>query len=223
MGRFQYTFPKWTNLILPMVIIVGMTAPLYVAFMVAWGFSPATTDVGYMPTQPVPFSHRVHAGELGIDCRYCHNTVEYAAVAAIPPTATCMNCHVQIHPESVKLAPLHESYETGMPMQWIKVHDMPDYAYFDHSAHVTRGVSCVECHGRIDTMETVYQHERLSMGWCLDAIATRHLMFAIQISSPSWNGDGTWVLPNDWPRAPTGSPRITSTLHRTARHATDEA
>lgn len=168
MGRFQYTFPKWTNLILPMVIIVGMTAPLYVAFMVAWGFSPVTTDVGYMPAQPVPFSHRVHAGELGIDCRYCHNTVEYAAVAAIPPTATCMNCHVQIHPESDKLAPLHESYETGMPVEWIKVHDMPDYAYFDHSAHVTRGVSCVECHGRIDTMETVYQHERLSMGWCLE-------------------------------------------------------
>ena len=168
MGRYHYTFPKWTNLILPMVLIVGATAPLYVAFMVAWGFSPRTTDVGYMPTQPVPFSHRVHAGELGIDCRYCHNTVEYAASAAIPPTQTCMNCHTQIHPESVKLAPLHESYETGMPVPWIKVHDSPDYVYFDHSAHVTRGVSCVSCHGRIDTMETVYQHERLSMGWCLE-------------------------------------------------------
>ena len=110
MGRFQYTFPKWTNLILPMVIIVGMTAPLYVAFMVAWGFSPTTTDVGYMPTQPVPFSHRVHAGELGIDCRYCHNTVEYAAVAAIPPTATCMNCHDSVLKDDPRLEPIRVSY-----------------------------------------------------------------------------------------------------------------
>jgi hypothetical protein len=168
MGRYHYTFPKWTNLILPLVLVVGGTAPLYVAFMVAWGFSPKTTDVGYMPTQPVPFSHRLHAGELGMDCRYCHNTVEYAAVAAVPPTQTCMNCHTQIHPESVHLAPLHESYETGMPMEWIRVHDLPDYAYFNHSAHVNRGVSCKECHGRIDTMEVVYQHETLSMGWCLE-------------------------------------------------------
>ncbi len=167
MGRYHYTFPKWTNLILPLVLVVGGTAPLYVAFMVAWGFSPKTTDVGYMPTQPVPFSHRLHAGELGMDCRYCHNTVEYAAVAAIPPTQTCMNCHTQIHPESESIKPLLESYATGMPIEWVRVHDSPDYAYFNHAAHVTRGVSCVECHGRIDTMEVVYQHETLSMGWCL--------------------------------------------------------
>ena len=168
MGRFHYVFPRWSNLLLPTVIVVALTAPLYVAFMVAWGFSPKTTDVGYMPTQPVPFSHRMHAGELGIDCRYCHNTVEYAAVAAIPPTRTCMNCHLQIHPDSESIKPLFESYTTGMPMEWVRVHDSPDYTYFNHSAHVTRGVSCVECHGRIDTMEIVYQHETLSMGWCLD-------------------------------------------------------
>ena len=167
MGRFHYVFPKWSNLFLPTVIVVAMSAPLYVAFMVAWGFSPKTTDVGYMPTQPVPFSHKVHAGELGIDCRYCHNTVEFAASAAIPPTSTCMNCHTQIHPESEYIKPLAESYNTGMPMEWVKVHDSPDYAYFNHSAHVTRGVSCVECHGRVDTMEVVYQHETLGMGWCL--------------------------------------------------------
>lgn len=168
MGRFHYVFPKWSNLLLPTVIVVAMSAPMYVAFMVAWGFSPKTTDVGYMPTQPVPFSHKLHAGDLGIDCRYCHNTVEYAAAAAVPPTSTCMNCHMQIHPESESIKPLLESYTTGMPMEWIRVHDTPDYAYFNHSAHVTRGVSCVECHGRIDTMETVYQHETLSMGWCLE-------------------------------------------------------
>jgi len=79
-----------------------------------------------------------------------------------------MNCHAQIHPKSEKLAPLFESYETGMPIKWVRVHDLPQYSYFNHSAHVTRGVSCVECHGRIDTMDVVYQHEKLSMGWCLD-------------------------------------------------------
>ncbi|MBI68677.1 MAG: cytochrome C [Phycisphaerae bacterium] len=147
--------------------IVGATAPLYVAIVVAYGFSPDTLDVGYMPDQPIPFSHKVHAGELGIDCRYCHNTVEYTAHAAVPPSETCMNCHAQIHPQSQKLEPLFESYETGMPIEWVRVHDLPQYAYFDHSAHVNRGVSCVECHGRVDTMEVVYQHETLSMGWCL--------------------------------------------------------
>ena len=168
MTQQRFVFPRWTNLALPGIIIVGSTAPLYFAIVVAYGFSPQSTDVGYMPEQPIPFSHKLHAGELGLDCRYCHNTVEKTPNAAIPPTQTCMNCHAQIHPESEKLQPLFESYETGMPVPWVRVHDLPQYTYFDHSAHVTRGVSCVECHGRIDTMETVYQHEKLSMGWCLE-------------------------------------------------------
>ncbi|MDG1136827.1 MAG: cytochrome c3 family protein [Phycisphaerales bacterium] len=168
MTRQRFTFPRWTNLVLPFMIVAGTTAPLYFAIVVAYGFSPQATDVGYMPEQPIPFSHKVHAGELGIDCRYCHNTVEETQHAAIPPTQTCMNCHAQIHPQSAKLQPLFESYETGMPIEWVRVHDLPQYSYFDHSAHVTRGVSCVECHGRVDTMEVVYQHETLSMGWCLE-------------------------------------------------------
>ena len=167
MDRPRFLFPEWTNLILPSVIFVMLTAPPYIIYMVAWGASPQTTDVGYMPEQPIPFSHRVHAGELGIDCRYCHNTVEHASHAAIPPTQTCMNCHASIRPESDKLKPLYESYELGTPINWIKIHDLPDHAYFNHAAHVNRGVSCVECHGRIDTMDVVYQHEPLSMGWCL--------------------------------------------------------
>ncbi|MEE2906752.1 MAG: cytochrome c3 family protein [Planctomycetota bacterium] len=168
MGRYHFVFPRWSNLLLPAVIVFALTAPPYVVLMVAWGFSPKTTDVGYMPTQPVPFSHAVHAGELGIDCRYCHNTVEYSAMAAIPPTQTCMNCHLQVHPNSEKLEPLFKSYETGLPVEWIRVHDLPDYAYFNHAAHINRGVSCVECHGRIDTMEVVHQVKTLSMKWCLD-------------------------------------------------------
>ena len=168
MTRQRYTFPRWTNLALPAIIVAGTTAPLYFAIVVAYGFSPQATDVGYMPEQPIPFSHRVHAGELGLDCRYCHNTVEETQHAAIPPTQTCMNCHAQIHPQSENIQPLFESYETGMPIQWVRVHDLPQYSYFNHGAHVTRGVSCVECHGRVDTMDVVYQHETLSMGWCLD-------------------------------------------------------
>ncbi len=168
MGRYHYVFPRWSNAFVAALVVAGMVAPLYVVFVVAYGFSPMTTDVGYQPTQPVPFSHELHAGRLGLDCRYCHNTVEYANKAAIPPTQTCFNCHTQIHKDSPKLAPLWESFETGMPVEWVRVHDLPDYAYFSHAAHVTRGVSCVECHGRIDKMEVVYQHETLSMGWCLN-------------------------------------------------------
>ena len=126
------------------------------------------TQAGVAREQPVPFSHEIHAGQLGMDCRYCHNTVEIAAKAAIPPTQTCFNCHTQIHKDSPNLVPLWNSYETGKPMEWIRVHDLPDFAYFSHSAHVTRGVSCVECHGRIDKMETVYQQEPLDMGFCLN-------------------------------------------------------
>jgi menaquinone reductase, multiheme cytochrome c subunit len=168
MGRYHYVFPKWSNMLLPAALLVGPLVPLYVVFIVAFGFSPKTTDAGYMPHQVVPYSHELHAGIMGIDCRYCHNTVEYTAKASIPPTQTCMNCHTQIHKDSPKIAPLKESYESGKPVMWTRVHDLPDYAYFNHAAHVTRGVSCVECHGRVDKMEEVYQHEPLSMGWCLD-------------------------------------------------------
>ena len=164
----HFVFPKWTNALLPVIGAVVAITPIYVVGLVWFGASPRTTDVGYAPEQIVPFSHRLHAGELGIDCRYCHNTVELAAHAAIPPTQTCMGCHSAIHPESPKLAEVRRSFVSGEPVEWTRVHDLPDYAYFDHSAHVTRGVSCVSCHGRVDKMEVVYQHERLSMGWCLE-------------------------------------------------------
>jgi hypothetical protein len=164
----RFLFPKWSNLLLPTLLIVGAIMPLYAVFFVAYGFSPKTLEVGYMPSQPVPFSHAVHAGELGMDCRYCHNTVEKSAFAAIPPTQTCMNCHASIRPESPKLALVKESYQTGKPIEWIKVHKVADYAYFDHSAHINRGIGCATCHGRVDKMEIVYQAQPLSMGWCLN-------------------------------------------------------
>ncbi len=164
----HYLFPKWTNILRPAVALGALGGLVYVVVIVWFGFSPKTTDVGYQPQQPVPYSHALHVGQLGMDCRYCHNTVERAAFAAIPPTQTCMNCHSMIRKTSEKLTPVFSSYATGMPVEWIKIHDLPDYVYFNHSAHVRRGVGCVSCHGRIDTMEVVRQVEPLSMGWCLN-------------------------------------------------------
>jgi hypothetical protein len=164
----RFLFPRWSNLLLPTIVLSGAIIPLYAVFFVAYGFSPKTLEVGYQPTQPVPFSHALHAGELGMDCRYCHTSVEKAAHASVPPTQTCMNCHTQVKPQSPKLAKVKESYETGLPVEWTRIHKLPDFAYFDHSAHVNRGIGCVSCHGRIDRMEVVYQSSPLSMGWCLE-------------------------------------------------------
>ena len=164
----NHIFPKWTNSLKFWAAILGGGAATYAVVFVWYVLAARTLNVGYQPEQPVPYSHALHAGELGIDCRYCHNTVERAAHAAIPPTETCMNCHAYVGTESPRLAPLRAAYESGAPVEWIKVHDLPDYVYFNHSAHVNSGVSCVECHGRVDRMEKVHIVERLSMGWCLD-------------------------------------------------------
>jgi hypothetical protein len=160
--------PAWLDRLRPLAAMLLVIAPVYAVGMLYYAGSPRTTDVGYSPSQPVEYSHALHAGELGLDCRYCHTTVETAAFAAVPSTQVCMNCHARIAPESDKLLPLQQSYSGGDPIRWVKVHDLPDYAYFDHRAHVSRGVGCVSCHGRVDTMEQVRQVERLSMGWCLE-------------------------------------------------------
>ncbi|MGB7923719.1 MAG: cytochrome c3 family protein [Pyrinomonadaceae bacterium] len=117
--------------------------------------------------QPVQFSHKHHSGDDGIDCRYCHTTVEVAATAGMPSTQTCMNCHSQIWADSPYLEPVRESWRTGRPIEWTRVHDLPDYAYFNHSIHVAKGVGCSTCHGRIDQMPAVYQASSLQMEWCL--------------------------------------------------------
>ena len=161
-------FPPWIDRARPLAGVALVVIPIYVVGVVYYAGSPQTTDIGYSPEQPVPYSHALHAGELGIDCRYCHNTVERAAFAAVPPTATCMNCHATIAADSDKLVLVHQSAATGEPIHWQKVNDLPDYVYFNHSAHVARGVGCVSCHGRMNKMERVYQAEKLSMGWCLD-------------------------------------------------------
>lgn len=155
---------------MPALIFFGVLGPSATA--VVAGFWYYGTDkflsVGYQPNQPVDYSHKVHVGDLGMDCRYCHNTVEEAAFAAVPPTQTCMNCHSQVKTDSVKLLPVREAWASGKPIEWSKVHMLPDYVSFDHSAHLAAGVGCTSCHGRVDQMEKVRQVEPLTMGWCLE-------------------------------------------------------
>jgi hypothetical protein len=127
-----------------------------------------TTRKGVTLTQPIPFSHEHHVAGLGIDCRYCHTAVEKSATAGIPPTATCYNCHKLIWKDSPMLEPVRASYRTGEPIRWTKIHDLPDFAYFDHSIHVAKGVGCVECHGRVDKMALMRSEHPLQMRWCLE-------------------------------------------------------
>jgi len=130
--------------------------------------SPYVTRAGDAREQPVPFSHAHHVGGLGIDCRYCHDTVEVSASAGMPPTKTCMNCHSQIWSQSPMLEPVRESFRTDRSIEWVRVHDLPDFAYFDHSAHVNKGVGCSTCHGRVDQMPLMWQEASLQMEWCLE-------------------------------------------------------
>ena len=130
--------------------------------------SSYVTQVGVTREQPVQFSHKHHVSELGIDCRYCHTGVERAAVANVPPTETCMNCHAQIWRDSPFLEPVRRSLATDVALQWIKVHDLPDFVYFNHQVHVAKGVGCDTCHGRVDQMNQIHQTASLHMEWCLE-------------------------------------------------------
>jgi Cytochrome c7 and related cytochrome c len=129
--------------------------------------SPYTTKQGIVLTQPVPFSHEHHVAGLGIDCRYCHTSVETSRFAGIPPTATCINCHKLIWADSDMLEPVRASLRDERPIVWTRVHDLPDFAYFDHSIHVAKGVGCASCHGRVDQMPLMRQAAPLQMEWCV--------------------------------------------------------
>ncbi|MCA9543616.1 MAG: cytochrome c3 family protein, partial [Myxococcales bacterium] len=137
-------------------------------------------------------SHKLHAGELGMDCRYCHTGVEDTAHARIPPTQTCMNCHTQILTESPNLAPVRESWAKDTPVEWVRIHKIPDYAYFDHSAHISVGVGCESCHGRIDQMVEVRQVKPLSMGWCLEChnAPEQHLRPVSEVTTMGYEPEG---------------------------------
>ncbi len=127
-----------------------------------------TTDVQVARKQPVPFSHKHHVTGVGLDCRYCHTSVEESSFANIPPVETCMTCHSQIWTESPLLEPIRESYRTGNPIEWVRIHDLPDFVYFNHSIHVHKGIGCQTCHGQVDQMPLMWKVNTLNMEWCLE-------------------------------------------------------
>jgi len=149
MQVFGKQFDRYFRIFLAAVLMAVLGSVTLFSFVAR----PQFTEVGYSPVQPVAYSHKLHAGNLGMDCRYCHIGVEQSAHAGIPPAEVCMNC---------------QSYESGQPIPWVRIHRLPDYVHFNHQAHVNAGVSCVSCHGRVDQMVEVRQVEPLSMAWCLD-------------------------------------------------------
>lgn len=162
-------FPKSMNILAVASLLGGLllSAGLVWAGLV-YTRSSYGTGAGIAVVQPVPFSHRHHAGVLGIDCRYCHTSVEHTSFAGMPPTKTCMNCHSQIWVGSSMLEPVRESYRTNKSLRWRRVYNLPGFVYFDHSIHVQKGVGCSTCHGRIDQMPFTHQVPTLLMEWCLD-------------------------------------------------------
>lgn len=187
-----FVFPKWVNfipLVLPVLLIGGIATAVFVIW---YWCSPKHIDVGYQPKQPIAYSHELHAGELGIDCRYCHTNVEKGAKATIPSTDICMNCHKAIKTQSPEIKKLQQSWQNNQPVQWVRVNALPDYVYFDHSRHVNSGVGCATCHGRVDKMKQVHQVQPLSMAWCVECHKTPEKFLRPQDKIT----DMTWVAPN---------------------------
>lgn len=172
--------------------LLGAALAVLAAALIAAGYvdSGYATQVGWFRDQTVPFSHKHHAGELGIDCRYCHASVETSANAGLPPTRTCMTCHSQVWTGAPMLAPVRQSLATGKPLRWHRVAQLPDYVYFDHSIHVQRGVACVECHGRVDRMPLTYRAKAFQMQFCLDCHRdpAPHLRPVDQVTRMDWRG-----------------------------------
>ena len=155
--------------------------------------SPWVTRQGQRPDQPIPFSHKHHVEGLGLQCQYCHTQVEKAAYAGIPPTKTCINCHAQIWTNAALLEPVRQSWATGASIQWIRVHDLPDYVYFNHDIHVNKGIGCASCHGRVDEMPLMYMQNSLQMEWCLNCHRNPavNLRPTSEIYNMAWAGPST--------------------------------
>jgi cytochrome c7-like protein len=154
--------------------------------------SPWVTGAGVAREQPIQFSHERHVAGNGIDCRYCHTSVEESRFAGIPPTKTCMNCHAEIFSNSPFLEPVRASFATGRPLEWTRVHDLPDFVYFDHSIHVKKGVGCTTCHGQVDRMPLMWQDQSLQMEWCVNChrnpeqyVRPREAVFRVDYQPPA--------------------------------------
>lgn len=162
-------FPRWTNTVSRLMAGLLLATPaLGIGALMIYVRSPFGTGQFLPVEQPIQFDHRHHVGDVGIDCRYCHNTVETSPYAGVPSTSTCMNCHSQVWNKSPLLSYVREQYFTDRPIAWNRVHNLPDFVYFNHAIHVSKGVGCATCHGRVDLMPAVQQAESLTMAWCLD-------------------------------------------------------
>ena len=162
-------FPRWTNTVARVAGAVALGAPLAVVALLLLGArTPFVTNQGQEHPQPLQFDHRHHAWEQGIDCLYCHSGAERSAVAGVPTVSVCVGCHGQVWNQSPPLEPVRAAFFASAPIRWVKVHDLPDFVYFDHSIHFAKGVGCVSCHGRVEEMAVVRQAAPLTMSWCLD-------------------------------------------------------
>ncbi len=186
-------FPKWTNR-LPLLVTIGFVLVASAVVAGVWYyFTPEYSWVGYQPIQPVAFSHAVHVDQVGLDCRYCHTGVEKSWYSNVPASSTCMNCHNQVLKDDPRLALVRESAATGRPIPWMQVHKLPEFVYFNHSVHVNRGISCVECHGQINQMDEVYHAKPLSMLFCLNC----HRDPAAHLRPPDKITDLNWKWSED--------------------------
>jgi hypothetical protein len=182
-------FHRYTNIysrlsILAAIAFLGFLG--WVAAMLHW--SGYNTNQSVFVEQPIQFSHKHHVGGMGIDCRYCHTSVEESNFANIPPTKTCMNCHSQIWATAPILEPVRASFRDNTPIQWTRVHDLPDFVYFNHAIHVNKGVGCATCHGPVDRMPLMYQEATLMMSWCVDCHRNpaRHIRPRDQVYNMAW-------------------------------------
>lgn len=172
-------------------VLLGLAGLVAVAAFLVWGVPRMhyNTQLSLTPSQPVPFSHKHHVGGLGIDCRYCHDSVELGQSAGLPPTETCMTCHSQLWTNAEMLAPVRQSLAENKPLRWTRVYTLPDYVYFDHSIHVAKGVGCTECHGPIGDMPLTRRAADLTMGWCLGCHRNPapHLRPREAVFDPDWH------------------------------------
>lgn len=159
-------FSRPAVLVVKLVLLAVLGLGVAAIALGRWNMAPHP-GIREPVAQPIAFSHKHHVGDDGIDCRYCHTSVEKSAFAGMPSTSICLSCHSQLFLDSPALAPLHESARTGRPIRWTRVHDLPDFAYFEHDIHVNKGVACVECHGRVDQMPLTWRTASLEMQWCL--------------------------------------------------------
>lgn len=150
------------RLLVASFLLVLVTCAVFAVFLMP------SRGIGYAPTQPIPFSHELHAGVRKIQCTYCHSNVDKSAHANVPSTAVCMNCHSQVKTDSPHVQKIIESYKQNKPIQWVNVHVLPDFVYFNHARHVQKGISCDTCHGQVQTMAKVRQEAPLTMGWCVN-------------------------------------------------------